>query len=685
MAVGQTRAEGESDTSLSRIWEPLQLGPVTLPNRIVMTAMTVGYGEGHLLSDRHIAFYRERALGGVGLIITEQQAGYRISKGSFHMGCSAWEKDAIPRLAALGEAVHEFGAKQFVQLFGTGVHDKGTMVFDEWHPLWGVSSVPSTVHRETPQVMGPAEIRDVVKGFGTAASNVMTAGLDGVEIQGAHGHLVAQFLSPAYNRRTDAYGGSVADRCRFALEVGDEVRSTVSASLTVGLRLSFEEWWPAGITAEQTEEQLEIFAASGLFDYVSISTGGYQAVHKSAPAGTTVPQGFTVPLARRAKAIVGERAKVLTVGRIETLEMAEEIVSSGAADLVGMTRSHVADPHLVRKAREGRQSERVRCVGANVCMRRVWDQRPAACVMNPVAGREAYWGSGTLQTVGAGRKRVLIAGGGPAGLKLAAVAAARGHEVRLHERTDELGGHLNLLKRLPGRSRWVGAVQDFVHPLSTTGVEVSLGEAVDASALDADWCEVIICATGSTWDRSGFSPYRPDRPEGIPGADRDLVWDIEAAIEAALDDPLALGGDVLIVDETAGFLPFGLAGVLAAEGVKVEIISPHMIVGEDLLKTGELAVLVPTLRGKGVSLRPQLFVDEIEEDGVRLYQAFGGPQEGRTPSAVVLSQLRIARDALYHELVAEPGFGDVRRVGDALAPRQLEAIVYEGELCGREL
>ena len=675
----------DTQANLRRIWEPLELGPVTVRNRIVMTAMTVGYGEDNLLSDRHIAFYRERAKGGVGLIITEQQAAHRLSKGSFHMGCTAWEKRCVPKFAQLADAVHEFGAKQLVQLFATGVHDKGTMIFDEWHPLWGVSAVPSTVHREMPLVMGESEIHDVVEGFGSAAQNVLIAGLDGVEIQGAHGHLLAQFLSPAYNRRTDRYGGSVANRCRFGLQVAQEVREKVGSEIVVGLRLSFEEWIPGGITAEQTEEQIEIFAASGLFDYISISTGGYQAVHKSAPPGTSVPEGFTVPFARRAKQIVGDRARVVTAGRIETLEMAEDIIASGSADLVGMTRSHVADPYLVAKGRDGRAGERVRCVGANVCMRRVWDQRPAACVMNPTAGREAYWTQDHRTPMSADRKRVLVVGGGPAGLKAAAGARAAGHDVRLREESDELGGHLNLLRRLPGRQRWDAAVEDLIAPVARGDVDVALGQRIDAEDVDPDWCDIVICATGARWDRSGFSPLRPDRPEGIPGADQDRVWDVQSAIAATLEDPHALGQSVLLVDETGGFLPLGLAELLLDAGARVEMVTPHPIVAEDVMKTGELVVLMPALRAQGATFQTSMFVDAIDEALVRLYHTAGGPDEMRAPDAIVLCQLRLARDDLYHELAARGSAADVFQVGDCLAPRQLEAVMYEAELCGRQL
>jgi len=181
-------------------------------------------------------------MGGTGLLITEQQAGHRLSKGSFKAACTAWEKRCIPQYEKLAAAVHEFGCKQFAQLFATGVHDRGTMQIDEWHPLWGVSAIPSTVFNEMPMVMGQAEIDDIVSGHGDAAMNVLRGGLDGVEINGAHSYLVGQFLSRAYNVRTDGYGGSVRNRCRFALELGEEIRRRIGTEIPLGIRLSFDEF-----------------------------------------------------------------------------------------------------------------------------------------------------------------------------------------------------------------------------------------------------------------------------------------------------------------------------------------------------------------------------------------------------------------------------------------------------------
>ena len=445
--------KGHPASDLRLVWEPLEIGATRVKNRIMMTAQTTLYGKDNILGDRHIAYYRERAKGGAALFICEQQAAHRLSKGSFFEGCSAWDKRAIPQYARLADAVHEHGARQFIQLFGCGVHDKGTMIMDEWHPLWGVSSLPSVVHNDIPLIMEQQHIDDLVTGFGESALNVKVAGCDGVELHAAHSYLLGQFLSPVYNDRTDRYGGSVRNRCRILIEIGEAIRERAGDALTVGVRLSFDEFLgDAGITPDQAEEQLEILSSSGLFDFFNISGGAYHTLHFGV-APMSVKQGFMIPFGKRAKAVVGNRAKVFFVGRIIDLRQAEQALADGAADMVAMTRAQMAEPHLVKKTLEGREREIRRCMGANECVARLFDNRQAACVVNPTVGREARWGSGTLRPVAPDEaKTLVVVGGGLAGMKTAEVAGRRGHRVVLPEREDRLGGHLNLLLGLPTRN-----------------------------------------------------------------------------------------------------------------------------------------------------------------------------------------------------------------------------------------
>ena len=678
-----TATAPQPTSELTHLWQPLDIGPTRVKHRIMQTAQTVLYADDHILSDRHIAHYTERAKGGTALLITEQQAGHPLSRGSFYMGCTAHDKRAIPQYAKLAESVHAHGARQFVQLFAAGVHDKGTMVHDNWHPLWAASRVPSVVHREVPMVMEKEHILEIVRTFGESADNVRAAGLDGVEIHGAHSYLVGQFLSRAYNFRTDEYGGSTANRCRFAIDIARSIRDKVGSDITVGLRMSFDEFMgDAGITGEESEEALDILAGTGLFDYFNISGGGYHTLHL-AVANMNVPQGFMIPFGKRAKAVVGDRAKVFIIGRILDPRMANDAIASGSADMVAMTRAQMADPQLVTKAQQGRYDEINKCIGANVCLARAFDQREVVCVMNPAVSREREWGVGTLKPAAGGGKRVIVVGGGPAGMHVAKVAAERGHKVVLLEREAEFGGHLRLLARMPTRTEWAVGIDNLVKPLARLGVDVRLGHEATPEVLLSGTPDTVVVATGSRWERTGFSQFRPGRP-GIPGAGQDNVLDMGTAARKVVADPQALGKKVLILDESAGYWPLGLAELLVDAGVDVDVVTPHLFLGEDTLKTGDFQHNLPRLQGKGVRVTAQAFIDRIEGGTVHLFGVWGAsPATITGVDTVVLAQLKAPVDELY--FAVRDQHPEVHRVGDAVAPRRLEAIMYESEKLGREI
>jgi 2,4-dienoyl-CoA reductase-like NADH-dependent reductase (Old Yellow Enzyme family) len=657
-----------------------------LAHRIMMTSLTTNYAEDHVLSNRHIAYYRERARGGVALIVTEQQGAARGMKGSVARGCSAWDERAVPQYARLAAAVHEYDTKVFVQLGAWGVHDRGTLVMDEWRPLWGASRVPSVLHHEIPAVMEQGQIDEIVADFARSAGHVREAGLDGIEIHAAHSYLLAQFLSPAYNTRVDRYGGSVPNRCRLVLEVLDAIRKVVGGDFPVGIRLCFDEFiGAAGITPAEAAEQVRLFAATRQLDYFSISAGSYHSFNRF-PGTMAVPAGATLPFGRQAKAIVGDAARVFVVGpHLVDLQAADDAIASGAGDMIGMTRALLADPHLISKARAGRERDIVRCFASGECQGRLFDGLEVTCVANPTVGRERQWGHGSLTPVRASeRKRIAVVGGGLAGMKTAATAAQRGHAVTLFERDGELGGHVNLLKRLPTRAEWQVGIDNLVREMESADVGIRLGTPVASDDLTPDDADIVVVATGADYDRSGISPYRPDRG-AMPGADRDGVLDVAMATARALDAPAGLGRRVVILDETGEYLPLGLAEVLATRGgVAVEIVTPHLVVGMECHRTGEIGNVLPRLIAAGVALTSQTLVERIEGRTVELASIWGGPSRMvHDVDAVVLSAMRVPRDWLYHALRGR--FDRVHRVGDALAPRRPMAIMYEAEELGRRL
>ncbi|MFP6682793.1 MAG: FAD-dependent oxidoreductase [Gammaproteobacteria bacterium] len=683
-------AADNSGNSLKRVWEPLKIGDLELRNRILQPAHSSQHGDArdHVFSDRQIAYFRERAKGGVALSVTETVAAARSALGSFFNVVDVYNEACIPSMERMGEAVHEYGGRIMVQLASMGVHDKGRMFIDRAKPIWGASRIPSLMHNEMPQVMGPKEFSELTHDFGVSASNVQRAGLDGVELHGAHSYGLAQFLSPTYNKRTDDYGGSPTKRCRLLIDCAEQVRERVGPNFVVGVRLSWDEFLgpEGGVTPEQSEEQISVLADTGLFDYFSISAGGYHTIHLALPSMEDAAQeGWLAPFSKRAKEIVGDRAKVFVVGKIRDLYTAEKIIEDDAADMVALARQLLTDPHTVNKTKDGREHEIIRCNRCNECAGRLWEHRELVCALNPVSGRESYWGSGMLDLVsGARKKNVEVIGGGPAGMKAAAVAAKRGHAVRLVEQRDQLGGHLRLYERFKGMGDWGIAIDNLEREVANAGVEVVLNSTGSMDTLRACGADEIVIATGSTYEATGLSLYRPER-ESIPGNDLPHVIDVGTAARHVLDDPHSLGRSVLILDETGSHLPFAVAEVLATAGVAVEVLSPRMYAGERIYRNLDILYIFPRLKQLGVRITHHHFVEAIRPGEVDVYDIWAGVDaaETRNADSVVMSILRVPDDALFN--AAEAELDHVTRIGDASAPRDVTAVLYDGEELGRRL
>ena len=672
------------------LWTPLQVGAVTVKNRIMLSPHRQAYGDDNQPTDRMIAYYVERARGGVALVDGESTSvSRRLARASAESGPSGWrltayEERVIPAFARLAEALHAHRCKIFMEFSTFGVNQGARIDFDDWYPVRGPSRVPSPGGTEIPWEMDQDYIDELVEDYGGSAANMQKAGIDGVEVHAAHGYLPMQFLSPAFNKRNDRYGGSPRRNAQLLVEIGEGIRARVGSDYTVGMRLSFDEYiGDAGVTPELAEEYLDIFAATGFFDFFSISSGSYHSFHYAVPAMGSVPQAFLVDYGRRAKQVVGDRAKIFLAGRILDLATAEQVINSGAADMVAMVRAHMADPFLIAKTLEGREREVVRCVGANECLATGFRGRRMHCVMNPAVGREQRWGEGTLQPA-AVAKRIAVVGAGPAGLKAAGTAARRGHEVTLFEESREIGGHLDLLKRLPTRGDWQKMIDNLMTVAEANGVELRLGEAATATSIGGERFDEIVCATGSVWDRSGFSGGRSDRA-GIPGAEAPGVLDVATAVRRALEDPTALGRKVIILDDCGAYLPLGLAEILGNAGADVEVVSRFAVIGQHLVETLELPWVLPRLAAAGVTLTPNHFVEEIRGRQVEVYTTWNR----RTRlvddvDTVVLAMQRSPRDEFYREL-ATAGSVPVHRIGDAVSPRTTSDATYEGEKLGREL
>lgn len=661
------------------IFRPLTIGGTSVRHRIMITGHTQLYGANGTITERHIDYYRERAIGGAALLILEQQAAHPAGR-NYHAGCEAWDPKAIPWYEKLGKAVHEHGCKQFVQLFACGAQGSGTQYFDDWRPLWAASQIPSAVTEEMPIAMEQPHINELVEHFVQSAVNVQKSGLDGVEIHAAHSQLLGEFLSPAFNKRTDGYGGSIENRCRIVLEVGKAIRDAVGDSFALGLRISFDEFLgPAGITPEQSEKQLQIFSKSGLFDFFDLSAGGYHTLHIAVAPMGTMKEAFLAESAKRARAAIGKNIPLFIVGRFLDLAKAEEVLKEGEVDMVAMTRAHMADAHIISKSTSGATSDVTHCIGANVCISRLVENREVTCFQNPSMGRESYWGRGTLKRAEE-LKKISVVGGGPAGLRFAGTAAARGHSITIYESCGTMGGRMNMLKVLPTRGSWQRAIDNLLTRAEKNGVSLETSTSFENQAVEAD---IIILATGSNWTTTGYSPYRPERLS-IPGHELDLVLDIDSAIKKAVENPHSLGKRVVIVDETGEYLPLGLAEILATANVHVEIVSPRPFVGADTLRTLDMPYVLPRLKKLAVKLTPSHFVEEILPHSLSVYDIWGGEKEVRDEIDTVVFAMTKLPNETSHGKILSSGT-PCQKVGDVIAPRKIEAIYYDAEKLGRSV
>ena len=657
------------------LWEPMQVGPVTLKNRIVVTAHSLQYAVDGLMAQQSIDYYEERAKGGAGLILTEAQSVHPTANGLALRCQNGWPAEVIPVYERLAKAVHRHGAKVFADLSHFGVESNSSMFLDGWRGLWGASGLPSVTYNEIGREMTHDDIAEVVAGFARTARNAQVGGLDGAEIHAAHGYLLCSFLSPLTNLRTDEYGGSTENRCRLVIECGRAVREQCGQDFAVGVRISMTEYAPGGIDEEEGERIAKVLADSGVFDYFSISAGNASTFdHVVSPM--SLPGPVLVDLAVRAKKVVGG-LPVLTANGVTELSVAADIVESGKADLVAMTRAHIADPHLITKARTGREQEIRHCVRANQgCIHRMAQSYALTCTQNPAAGREKELGLGTMTTPET-PKRVVVVGGGPAGMRAAETAAARGHEVVLLERSDRLGGQIRYAAKLATRGRWAVMIQDMERTLALHKVDVRTGFDATVDSIRELEPDHVVLATGSTWRTDGYTVKMAGRP-GIPGLEHVAVLDPIEAIES----PERCGDRVLIVDDTGEYTALGLAETLAGLGKSVEVVSASLFLGENTLLNLDIGHLYPRLYAAGVTLTPQHVVGAVTAEGAVLTQAWDGQSRTVPVDSIVTVMLRDPETSLLAGLKAE---FEVIEIGDCVAPRRVDEAIYEGEMAGRAI
>ena len=649
-------------STFPQLFSPLTLRRTEIRNRILSTGHQTYLAAGGLPSDDMVAYHEARARGGAGLIIIEA-ARFHETALSESPELIVRSDDCIPGYRRLATAVHRHGAKIFGQLSHSGRLSK-RMSGGLRGVAYAPSPVPDNRFHTMPREMPVALIEELVDTCGEAARRFAEAGLDGIELVASHGLLFAQFLSPTVNLRTDAYGGSPEHRLRFLADCLAAVRRQVGDDLVVGMRTSIEELEAGGLEAADTIAACQELKRRGALDYVNVTTGSMAglggSIHVVPPM--EVATGYVAPQAGTLRAAVG--LPVFVAGRINQPQIAEQILRDGLADMCGMTRAMISDPEMANKAQAGRIDDIRACIGCNqACIGHYHQGYPISCIQNPVTGREVKLGSPPKISH---RKRILVAGGGPAGMKAAVTAAERGHEVILCESGHRLGGQALLAQLLPDRAEFGGLITNLEHEISKAGVEVRLKTPVDAKLVSSIGAEAIIVATGAI-------PYTPPI-EGREDGHVVEAWDVLTAKA----NP---GSRVLVADWRCDWVGMGLAEKLARDGRHVRLAVNGLHAGQNLqMYLRDLWAV--KLHELGVEIIPYARLYGVDRDTAYLTHIVSGkPIVCEAVDTVVMAFGHSPVTTLESELT---GLGlPMQLAGDCLAPRSAEEAVYEGLLAGR--
>jgi 2,4-dienoyl-CoA reductase-like NADH-dependent reductase (Old Yellow Enzyme family)/thioredoxin reductase len=650
--------------SLKLVYEPLKIRGCVIPNRVSRSAHATGLSNFGAMSDRLIDYHVARAKGGVGLTILEAAAVHRSSV----LSLANWDDSAVEGYQRLMAAIKPHGMRVFQQL----VHTGHMYPLPDRMPPWGVSTVPNPITGIVANPMGQVEIDEVIEAFAAAARRCQQGGIDGVQIHAAHSYLIMQFLSPLVNHRTDQYGGSLENRMRFLRQVMQAVRQAVSNDYPVGIRVGASTA-EGGIGDRELAQVVQILEADGLIDFVDVSWTDYYEF--KFVAAMDQPMGYQLPHASKLTAATTKVPRIV-IGRFRTLDEVEAVLRDGIADMVHMTRAHIADPDIVRKTRAG-HPERVRaCIGCNqACWFGTNTGWGLACTINPVTGLE-----GTLnEDLIAPSDRpghVLVIGGGPAGMEAARISRLRGHRVTLVEAGPDLGGQVAVAKRAP-RLHTIGDIAFWLEQeIYRLGVEVRTSTYFDIEEALAEHPDYVVVATGAIPRGNGIQYEYPHAP--VDGYDLSHVM---SAADLLTSPQRELGKTALVFDDVGHYEAIAAAEYLLSRGVSVTFATRFPVIGPQvdflsrvdpaLRRFAEMGSFRPLIRAKLAKINHRSCSVHVR------YQA--EPETVEADSVVFINAREPTRD-LYDGL-RQNGFENSRNlviVGDARAPRDLQFAIAEG-------
>ncbi|MHC5176507.1 dimethylglycine demethylation protein DgcA [Serratia rhizosphaerae] len=678
------------------LFQPLNINKLTIRNRIVSTAHAEVYAtDGGMTTDRYVKYYEEKAKGGCGLCICGGSSVVSIdSPQSWWSSVNLSTDRIIPHFQNLADAVHKHGGRIMIQISHMGRRSRWDG--ENWPNLMSPSGIREPVHRATCKTIEVEEIRRVIGDFARAAVRAKEGGLDGVELSAVHQHMIDQFWSPRVNKRTDEWGGSFENRMRFGMEVLKAVREAVGPDFVVGMRITGDEFHPDGLSHEDMKQIAAYYDGTGMVDYFGVVGSGcdtHNTLANVIPNMSYPPEPF-LHLAAGIKDVVS--VPVIHAQNIKDPNQAQRILEQGYVDFVGMTRAHIADPHLIAKIKLNQVDQIRQCVGANYCIDRQYMGLDVLCIQNAATSRE-YMGLPHSITKSDGpQRKVVVVGGGPGGMEAARVAAERGHQVTLLERGAELGGQISIAARAPQRDQMAGITRWLAMELQRLGVAIQLNTEADAATVRDLRPDVCILATGGR-------PFLEQNPEW--GADDGWVvssWDI-------LTGAVEPGKNVLIYDTICEFTGMSTADYLTAKGALVELVTDDIKPGVGIGGT-TFPTYYRSLYEKAVIMTSDLALEAVYREGDKLVAVleneYTGQKEERVVDQVVVENGTRPNEELYYQLkaesrnqgqidnealfaaqaqpvLAETGEGMILwRLGDCVSQRNVHAAIYDAlRLC----
>ena len=665
--------------------QPFQLKDLTLRNRLMTTAHEPAYAEDGLPKDRYRLYHLERAKGGVALTMTAGSAVVSSDSPPAFGNLLAYRDDIVLWLRRLADDCHAEGTAVMIQL--THLGRRTSWAQDPWLPVLAASPVREPAHRAFPKEAEDWDLERVARDYAAAAQRMAAAGLDGIEIE-AYGHLLDGFWSPATNRRTDEHAGGLDNRLRFTLRVLAAIRESVGPGFIIGVRMVADEDWELGLSRQEGVEIARRLVASGQIDFLNIIRGHIDTDAALSGVIPTLGMPSAPHLDFAGEVRAATRFPVFHAARIGDVATARHAIASGKLDMVGMTRAHIADPHIAAKVQDGREATIRPCVGATYCLDRIYEGREALCIHNPATGREATMPHVIARSDGP-RKRVVIVRAGPAGLEAARVAGERGHAVTLLEAAADPGGQVRLAVRTPRRRELQGIIDWRVEACAAAGVELRCNvwaEASDVLELDPD---IVLIATG-----------------GLPNTEilqtgNDLVvssWDI-------LSGDVAPGAEVLLFDDNGAHPGLQAAELIAESGARLEIVTPERFFAPDVGGLNHVAY-ARTFQRHEVQVTIARRLKGVTRAGNRLLATIGSDFGNdivttRLVDQVVVEHGTLPLDELYWELrpqsrnrgevdhaallAGQPqdvarnreGRCALYRIGDAVTSRNIHAAIYD--------